>query len=253
MVIGIVGIIFLSRLQSKRAGQAGGRLASTGRWRSQVAAREVAHAQDQRGSQTSFPGAVTAPDSRQLCRRSGDGFRLPEGRRGGRAEMAGHRRMGRRPGHHRPSLRRGENRSTESQSPEPDYADIRHELQTNKHVTLQLLWEEYREKTSRTATATADSVTYTGDGCADRKSFCDRSIGRARSCLSTTPATPFPSTQLRPARRQAAADLRGGVGGQQLHLLRGDCDAGLGRLDRRPHARPSSFWAACPRSSSRTI
>lgn len=34
-----------------------------------------------------------------------------------------------------------------SQPPEPDYADIRHELQTNKHVTLQLLWEEYREKT----------------------------------------------------------------------------------------------------------
>src|SRR6185437_12695725 len=33
-----------------------------------------------------------------------------------------------------------------NQSPEPDYADIRHELQTNKHVTLQLLWEEYREK-----------------------------------------------------------------------------------------------------------
>ena len=31
------------------------------------------------------------------------------------------------------------------QAPEPDYADIRHELQTNKHVTLQLLWEEYRE------------------------------------------------------------------------------------------------------------
>jgi transposase len=32
------------------------------------------------------------------------------------------------------------------QSSEPDYAAIRHELQTNKHVTLQLLWEEYREK-----------------------------------------------------------------------------------------------------------
>jgi transposase len=32
------------------------------------------------------------------------------------------------------------------QVPEPDYAAIRHELQTNKHVTLQLLWEEYREK-----------------------------------------------------------------------------------------------------------
>lgn len=32
-----------------------------------------------------------------------------------------------------------------SQSPEPDYAALQHELQTNKHVTLQLLWEEYRE------------------------------------------------------------------------------------------------------------
>lgn len=30
--------------------------------------------------------------------------------------------------------------------PEPDYAAIHRELQTNKHVTLQLLWEEYREQ-----------------------------------------------------------------------------------------------------------
>src|SRR5438874_7118859 len=35
---------------------------------------------------------------------------------------------------------------TRKQSPEPDYAAIRHELQTNQHVTLQLLWEEYGEK-----------------------------------------------------------------------------------------------------------
>jgi transposase len=30
--------------------------------------------------------------------------------------------------------------------PEPDYAALRHELQTNKYVTLQLLWEEYRNQ-----------------------------------------------------------------------------------------------------------
>ena len=30
--------------------------------------------------------------------------------------------------------------------PGPDYPAIRRELQTNKHVTLQLLWEEYREQ-----------------------------------------------------------------------------------------------------------
>jgi transposase len=32
------------------------------------------------------------------------------------------------------------------QSPEPDYAALRHELQTNRYVTLQLLWEEYRNQ-----------------------------------------------------------------------------------------------------------
>ena len=31
-----------------------------------------------------------------------------------------------------------------AQWPEPDYAAIRQQLQTHKHVTLQLLWEEYR-------------------------------------------------------------------------------------------------------------
>ncbi len=37
--------------------------------------------------------------------------------------------------------------------PEPDYTTIRRELQTNKDVTFQLLWEEYREQ-SRTAIVT---------------------------------------------------------------------------------------------------
>ena len=29
---------------------------------------------------------------------------------------------------------------------DPDFAEIRRELQTHKHLTLQLLWQEYREK-----------------------------------------------------------------------------------------------------------
>ena len=29
---------------------------------------------------------------------------------------------------------------------DPDYAEIRRELQTHKHLTLQLLWQEYREQ-----------------------------------------------------------------------------------------------------------
>ena len=39
-----------------------------------------------------------------------------------------------------------ENSAPRKQSPEPDYAVIRRELQTKKHVTLHLLWEEYREQ-----------------------------------------------------------------------------------------------------------
>ena len=29
--------------------------------------------------------------------------------------------------------------------PLPDFAEIRRQLQTHKHLTLQLVWEEYRE------------------------------------------------------------------------------------------------------------
>ena len=33
-----------------------------------------------------------------------------------------------------------------SEAPEPDYSAVRQQLQTHKHLTLQLLWEEYREQ-----------------------------------------------------------------------------------------------------------
>jgi|SRR5208283_428828 len=44
------------------------------------------------------------------------------------------------------------------QSPAPDYAALRHELQTNKYVTLQLLWEEYRNSTTLVPTDGAGGV-----------------------------------------------------------------------------------------------
>src|ERR1700687_2487211 len=81
----------------KRAGPTSGRLASTGRWRIQVAARKVARAQDQRSSKTAEFGAESAPDRAELCRRSGDGFGILEGRRNGWLGMGGGRRLGRRP------------------------------------------------------------------------------------------------------------------------------------------------------------
>src|SRR5205814_6830560 len=80
----------------KCAGQISGRLVSTEWWRIPVAARKVAYAQDQGSFETARSGAVTAPDRAELCRRSGDGFRVPEGRRNSELEMGGRRRLGRR-------------------------------------------------------------------------------------------------------------------------------------------------------------
>src|ERR1022692_725904 len=138
-----------------------------------------------------------------------------------------------------------------NQSPEPDYAAIRHELQTHKHVTLQLLWEEYRE-TIRKATATAASVIYTKDGFGDKKSFCDTSIGRARSYLSTTPGIPFPSTLVRTAtrrrRRSSSRYWEPATTVTPRRLARRLWPTGSA-----PTCAPSSFWGACPRSSSPTI
>src|ERR1039457_274942 len=111
-----------------------------------------------------------------------------------------------------------------SQSPEPDYGDIRHELQTNKHVTLQLLWEEYREKNP-------DGYRYSR--------FCDLYRGwlRRREVVCRLRRRHHSHLPWHGRRRDGGGHLRGGVGSQQLHLLRGDRDARLGRLDRRPHAR----------------
>jgi transposase len=119
-------------------------------------------------------------------------------------------------------------------SPEPDYADIRHQLQTNKHVTLQLLWEEYRE-------THPDGYHYSR--------FCDlyrswlrrqevvlRQEHRAGEKLfvdfagDTIPVHPAVAGE-----NDTGADFRGGVRRQQLYLCRGHRDAGLGRLDRGAH------------------
>ena len=45
----------------------------------------------------------------------------------------------------------------------PDWAHLHRELR-RKGVTLALLWEEYRDMSIRTATATAGSVNFTTDG-----------------------------------------------------------------------------------------
>ena len=106
---------------------------------------------------------------------------------------------------------------------DPDYAAIRRELQTHKHLTLQLLWQEYREKHPN------------GYGysryCGLYRNWLKRQdvvlrhdIALARNSSSTMPATRsrFTTQPRRSARRRR---LRRGARRQQLHL-RGSCPGG---------------------------
>src|SRR5438094_9251784 len=70
---------------------------------------------------------------------------------------------------------------------EPDWAAVHRELK-RKHVTLQILWDEYIERHPR-ATATRASVSCTEPGPLGSRSPCDRATPAATSCLSIMPAT----------------------------------------------------------------
>jgi transposase len=145
MVIGIVGIVFLSRFNQSALGRPEAKRASTGKWRIQLPQerlpvrkiKEVLRLHSLGLSQRQIAascavGQATVSDYLKAAKAAG--LRWPEV-----AEWSDDQVMQAvapsRPEPGQPN-----------QSPEPDYADIRHELQTNKHVTLQLLWEEYREK-----------------------------------------------------------------------------------------------------------
>jgi hypothetical protein len=61
------------------------------------------------------------------------------------------------------------------QRPGVDFSQIHMQLQTHRHLTLQLVWEEYREAHPDTATAIAGSASYINGGIGIRTWYCDRS------------------------------------------------------------------------------
>ncbi len=87
------------------------------------------------------------------------------------------------------ATRRGRPAGRENR-PAPDFVALHSQLQKHKHLTLQLLWEEYREA-NRTATATAASASFTTLGAERRMWSCGTTTARAKRCLSTRPAPRF--------------------------------------------------------------
>ena len=82
-----------------------------------------------------------------------------------------------------------------AQWPEPDYTAIRQQLQTHKHVTLQLLWEEYREQHPDGYRYSRYCELYRRWLRHIKRWRCATSTRPARSCLSTTPVRPSPSEE----------------------------------------------------------
>ena len=70
---------------------------------------------------------------------------------------------------------------------EPDWVTVHRELK-RKHVTLQILWDEYIERHPK-ATATRAFVSCTAPGPLGSRSPCGRAMPAATSCLSIMPAT----------------------------------------------------------------
>ena len=70
---------------------------------------------------------------------------------------------------------------------EPEWAAVHRELK-RKHVTLQILWDEYINGIP-TATATRGSASCTAAGPCASRSRCGRPTPAATSSLSITPAT----------------------------------------------------------------
>ena len=76
------------------------------------------------------------------------------------------------------------------QRAEPDWAAVHRELK-RKHVTLQILWDEYIEPSSGIPTGTAirGSASCTAAGRRAFRCRCGRPMLAATNCLSITPAT----------------------------------------------------------------
>ena len=142
-----------------------------------------------------------------------------------------------------PAVRRG-------QYPPLDFAAIHQELQAHKHVTLQLLWEEYRQNCPNGYRYSRFCELYhrwrSQAGCGPAPATPRRREGVRRLGRRHRPG-------VRPQDRRAAArlDLRGGAGRHQLHLRRSRAGRRACRTGSARTSTPSSSSAACRRSRSR--
>ena len=86
--------------------------------------------------------------------------------------------------------------------PVPDWREVHRELRSGKHVTLRLLWLEWKAEPTPTAGATASSAPTTSAGSVARTSSCGSATRLGTGCSSTSAATRYRSPT--PARGEVA-------------------------------------------------
>ena len=122
----------------------------------------------------------------------------------------------------------------------PDWSVIHQELK-RKGVTKQLLWEEYTQQYPNRCYSYSQFCDRTPTGRACKSAPCASSTRPVRNVLSITVDPRHPSSVPTPA-RSISAGVRGGAGGVQLHLCRGDPHTVLAGLAKQPCAGVRVLW-----------
>ena len=130
----------------------------------------------------------------------------------------------------------------------PDWSQLHQELK-RPGVTLQLLWEEYRERQPaggyRYSRFCEQYRAWRGPA---RAVSCARSTSAARSCSSTTPGKRCRSSTRPPARSAQAQIFVAVLGASELHLRRGDAEPGPRRTGSARTCGRFEFFGGVPRA-----
>ena len=133
--------------------------------------------------------------------------------------------------------------------PEPDWARVHVELR-KKHVTKQLLWEEYDGPAGRLPVQPVLRAVR-GLGGVGSLSRCARCTARARRCSSTSPAMASTSST-RDWRMPNGQAFRGRAGGHKPHLRRAGARRETWRAGLEGMCGPCEYFGGVPEIWSRT-
>ena len=127
----------------------------------------------------------------------------------------------------------------------PNWPAIHEDLRSHKHLTLQLVWQEYKQSNSGRLSVQPVLLAVSTMGSASSIWCCDRNTAPAKSCSSITPETRFRSSTPRPARSTKASIFVAVLGASNYTLPKRRGIRIWGRWI-RAHVRALEFLGGAP-------